>query len=126
MTTTPIFFADEVTDTVLASWRLSDPATRERLYIFGAMGAVILIILLWATFIRKRSRRRREHQHSRYRFSRPGEAAEVQTEEDEDPPSEKRRRRRRSGRRHRPRNPTLAETGGLPPIRPEGPPEPQA
>jgi hypothetical protein len=33
----------------------------------------------------------------------------------------KRRKRLRS---HRPRNPTLAETGGLPPLRDEGPPPP--
>ena len=43
--------------------------------------------------------------------------------EDGAAPPEKRRRRRRSHHRHRPRNPTLAETGGLPPIRPEDPPE---
>jgi hypothetical protein len=32
----------------------------------------------------------------------------------------------RRRREHRPRNPTLAETGGLPPIRPGGPPGPPA
>jgi hypothetical protein len=32
-----------------------------------------------------------------------------------------RRKLRRRRRDHRPRNPTLAETGGLPPIRPDGP-----
>jgi hypothetical protein len=36
----------------------------------------------------------------------------------------RRRRRRRRRREHRPRNPTLAETGGLPPIRTEAPPGP--
>lgn len=35
------------------------------------------------------------------------------------PPHRHRRRRQE----HRPRNPTLAETGGLPPLRPEDPPK---
>ena len=35
-----------------------------------------------------------------------------------------RRRKRRRRREHRPRNPTLAETGGLPPVRPEDQPPP--
>ncbi len=41
----------------------------------------------------------------------------------EDPKEDKRERKRRRRREHRPRNPTLAETGGLPPIRTERPPD---
>ena len=119
MSTLPILLADETTDAVLQSWRMSDPATRERLLIFGALGLVTLLILFWAVFLRKRRRRRQEHHHS----SKPAEVAQAPAEEDVASPSGKRRRRRRSGRSHRPRNPTLAETGGLPPIRLESPPE---
>jgi len=121
-----ILLADEVTDAVLASWRTTDPATLERLIIFGAIGLVTLLALLWAVLVRKERRRRREHHHSHQHSSTPAEVAEAPAEEDVPSPPQKRRRRRRSGRSHRPRNPTLAETGGLPPIRPEGPPEPQA
>jgi hypothetical protein len=39
--------------------------------------------------------------------------------EDAERDSDRRRRRRR--REHRPRNPTLAETGGLPPVRNQPP-----
>ena len=126
MNTVPILLADETTDAVLAAWRMSNPAMRERLLIFGAIGLVILLVLTWAVFVRKRRRRRRELHHSHHHSARPAEVAEATAQEHDVAPPEKRRRRRRSGRRHRPRNPTLAETGGLPPIRPEGPPESQA
>jgi hypothetical protein len=37
---------------------------------------------------------------------------------------DRRKRRHRRRREHRPRNPTLAETGGLPPVRTGRPPDP--
>jgi len=118
--------ADETTDAVLASWRWSDPSMRERLLILGALGLVTLLIAGWAVFIRKRRRRRREHHRWHHPSSSSAATAQTAEAEDASAPREKRRRRRRTGRRHRPRNPTLAETGGLPPIRPEDPPEAQA
>jgi hypothetical protein len=126
MTTIPILLADEVTAAVATSWRMSDPAVRERILIFGAIGLVTFLILLWAVFIRKKRRRRHDHYHSQHHASGPAEAGETPAREDVPAPREKRRRRRRSGHKHHPRNPTLAETGGLPPIRTEGPPQPQA
>ena len=118
MSALPILLADDTTGALLTSWRMSDPAT-QRLLIFGALGLVTLLILAWAVFLRKRRRRRKEHHHS----SKPAEVTQAPAEEDVPSPSGKRRRRRRSGRSHRPRNPTLAEPGGLPPIRLERPPE---
>jgi type VI protein secretion system component VasK len=123
MSAFPILLADETTDAALRSWRMSDPGTRERLLIFGALGLVTLLILAWAVFLRKGRRRRHELHHSHQHSSKPAEVAQARAEEDVPPPSGKRRRRRRSGHSHRPRNPTLAETGGLPPIRLESPPE---
>jgi hypothetical protein len=123
MTMIPVLLADEETAAVLASWRVSDPATRERLMIFGAIGFVALLALLWAAFLRKKRRRRRSHQHSHRQSSSSAERVEDLKDEDAPPAAEPRQRSRRWRRRHRPRNPTLAETGGLPPIRPEGPPE---
>ena len=125
MSALPILLADETTDAVLQSWRMSDPAARERLLIFGALGLVTLLILAWAVFLRKRRKRRHEHHHSHHQSSKPAEVAQAPAEEEVAPQAEKRRRRRRSGHRHRPRNPTLAETGGLPPKRLESPPESQ-
>ena len=126
MSITPILLADDVTQTVLASWRMSDPGTREKVLIFGAIGVVTLLILIWAVFFRKGPRPSGDHRQWHQHSSKPAQAAQAAAGGEASPPSEKRRRRRHSGRHHRQRNPTLAETGGLPPIRPEGPPEPQA
>jgi type VI protein secretion system component VasK len=120
MTRTPIFLAAGEMDAALASWRLTDPAMRERLLIFGAMGAVSLLVVLWAIFLRRKRKRRRKHHHS----SSPASAPELRQVPMATPEPEKHHRHRRSRRRHRPRNPTLAETGGLPPIRPDEPLEP--
>ena len=121
----PILLADEQTAAAMAAWRISDPATRERLMIFGAIALVTVLVLVWAAFLRKKRRRRRAHHHSHHESSNSAQTVEAPEEPEELPPPEERRRSRRSRRRHRPRNPTLAETGGLPPIRPESPPESQ-
>ena len=122
-----IMFAQDAVDinTLLAAMRKSDPATTERILVFGAIGLVTLLLVLWALFLRRRRRRRREHHHSHHHSSTSAEVVEAPKGQDAPARPYKRRRRRRSGRSHRPRNPTLAETGGLPPIRPEDPPEPQ-
>jgi type VI protein secretion system component VasK len=121
----PFFLADEDIDAVLASWRKADPGNRERMLIFGAIGMVTLLAMAWAVFLRKRRHRRRELHHSHSHSSRPAEVAKAPAAGDAAALPEKRRHRRRSRRKHRARNPTLAETGGLPPIREEDPPEPQ-
>jgi len=115
----PLLLADADTEEVLAAWRITDPTTLERIMIFGAIGLVTLLAVLWAVFLRRKRRRRRSHLRS------PGPTGVPEAPKDEGSPApeEKRRRHRRSRRRYRQRNPTLAETGGLPPIRPEGAPE---
>src|SRR5437016_1002519 len=86
------------------------------LLILGALMGLTLILILWAKFVR---RERRKHSSS----SKPRVLVPVEKEEDEPEPVElggKRRRKFRKRRReHRGRNPTLAETGGLPPLREE-------
>jgi FtsZ-interacting cell division protein ZipA len=117
--------ADETSDAMLATWRMSDPAMRERLLIFGAIGLVTLLILAWAVFIRRKRKRQHEPHHSHHHSSKPAEVAQPLAGEDASASSEKHGRRRRSRHRHRPRNPTLAETGGLPPRRLDIPPDTQ-
>ena len=123
----PILFAQEAVDVnnLFATMRRSDPATLERILIFGAMGLVTLLLVLWAVFIRKRRRRRRSHHHVPEPSAQPIDTPVAAKEQDAPSPPKRRHHRHRSGRRHRRRNPTLAETGGLPPIRPEEPAEPQ-
>ena len=120
----PVFLGDADTDAILAAWR-SDPTVLERILIFGAIGLVTLLLVLWAVFIRKRGRRRRSHHHSHHHSAGAVEGSQPPGEGQPPATEEKRGRHRRSRRRHRRRNPTLAETGGLPPIRPEIGSEPE-
>ena len=94
-------------------------------WVIAAALGVGLILLIWAKYLRRSNRKNRRH-------SRPGivsnslktlPATDTETEAEDDSEEEsgegsERRRRRRRKRGHRPRNPTLAETGGLPPVRP--------
>jgi hypothetical protein len=75
--------------------------------IAAALG-VVALVLLWAVFIRKPNRRRERGQL----LEKPVERSSGK----EDPSNHKSSRRRRRREKHRPRNPTLAETGGLPPM----------
>ncbi len=68
---------------------------------------ILGLLVVWAVFVRHSPRDPRARRLS-----------------DAPPPSGRRRRHRR--REHRPRPPSLAETGGLPPIKPAEPPNPPA
>lgn len=110
---------------VMMSWKKMEPGTREALIVSGSLLVVIFLTLVWAMFIRKPGRRRhhRHHHHSGHPAPTP---AQTLTGGDSDPAGAtlRRRRWRRRRREHRPRNPTLSETGGLPPFRSEGPTPP--
>jgi len=75
--------------------------------------ALGLILLLWARYY-VRSKKRRQHRHHERR-SDPLPVAHAVEDGEDGEGRRVRRRRRRHRRDHRPRNPTLAETGGLPP-----------
>ncbi len=124
MSTFPLLLADEDTEAILAAWR-RDPAVVERFMIFGAIGLVTVLVLLWAVFLRKKRRRRSHHHHGHHRSSGLPEFPWASQTDGAPPVEEKRRHQRHSRRRRRRRNPTLAETGGLPPIRPEDEPQPE-
>ncbi len=100
---------------VIVTWKKIGPGTREGLMVFGALFLVISLVFGWAIFVRKRRRRRKHHYHHPSKKPR-GDASDGSNS---DEPAAKRKLRRRR-RDHRPRNPTLSETGGLPPIRPDG------
>jgi hypothetical protein len=106
------------------------------LVVVGALGLIVLLVLIWAVAIRKPHRRHHHHDHHdhhdhhHHHHHRDHQESDPSTvnpaagfddqEGDGEMPGEPRRRHRH--RDHRPRNPTLAETGGLPPIRGEKPP----
>lgn len=101
-------------------------ASREFFIVLAAgAGAAVLAIIWVLVFYSGRRHRRHRHHHSRHQFERQpesrasnGQRVDLAT----DPAPVRRWRRRR--REHRPRNPTLAETRGLPPLRAEQPPDP--
>jgi len=82
--------------------------THYRLITFTAFAAVILVIFVWAAFIRKsKSKRRRIHKRHSHTWEKSGDG-------------EMKRRRHRHRRKlvpNLPQNPSLAASGGLPPRR---------
>ena len=115
----------------------------QNLILVGALCVVILTAMVWFVYSYQGRRRRHRHHHHHHhhhhdheqpegegdpqsRPSAPGNTSSQVVGEKvaEDGQVLLRKRRRRRRREHRPRNPTLAETGGLPPIRTEGPPKP--
>ena len=79
-----------------------------------------LLLLLWARHYAKSKKRHHHHHRNGVSHSLPA----VSDQEDEEAPHHHGRRRRKRRRDHRPRNPTLAETGGLPTTKTEPSSEP--
>ena len=77
------------------------------------------ILLLWARYYVPRSKRPRHLHRERTRFSYPAPFLSDEADQHEHDHHDQRRRRRRYRRDHRPRNPTLGQSGGLPPPRTE-------
>jgi hypothetical protein len=80
--------------------------------LIGVATALAVALLIWAAFIRKPKRESSERVYN----SRP------YVEEREDGTIRKRKKRKRQRREHRVRNPTLAEVGGLPPLKSDSTP----
>jgi hypothetical protein len=82
------------------------------LVLVGVGLGLLIVLMIWAKFIRRRSSRHSSSHHDTQR---------VLDESGSESGGHRRHRRRhrRRKRDHRPRNPTLAETGGLPPPRDE-------
>lgn len=78
-----------------------------------AIFLIVAALVVWAVFIRK-SPRRRERGRLVASKAKAREEKDQDEDDDEGDGSHRRRRRRRSRSRHR--NPTLADTGGLPPL----------
>ena len=86
--------------------------------VISAVSIVIVIVLVWAIFIRKPGRDRPRRYHYPGLSNAESSAKEGQNGNSNDRSHRKRRRRRRE---HRLRKPTLSETGGLPPVREDVP-----
>jgi hypothetical protein len=84
------------------------------LVVLGVLGVVSLGVFIWAAFLRKRPHRPRHDFHAHPEDSQRENLLERMKEGRLLPHKHHRHRRRRYRR-----NPTLAEAGGLPPIRSE-------
>ncbi|MBI5386638.1 MAG: hypothetical protein HZA90_18360 [Verrucomicrobia bacterium] len=82
-------------------------------------GGVALLLFIWAFFLRKR-----QHPDPHARIIKGGflDEAGADSQREQKGRHHRRRRHRRQRSRNLPRNPTLHETGGLPPLRPEDQP----
>jgi len=90
----------------------------ELLILVGALLLVTVLVVIWAAAIRKRRRTRRSHHHCHHRSRELPVSRQARSESAPTHQGHKHQRRHE----HLPRNPTLAETGGLPPLRPDNPP----
>ena len=95
------------------------PALWDFLLVGGVITVLAIIIFVVAAVTRQRRPHRHRSRHGPEILKNTDEHIRDQTEtnspDDQDKDSHQRRRRKR--RDHRPRNPTLAESGGLPPER---------
>jgi len=89
--------------------RTTGLVVKDFLVIIATGLALGLLLLLWARYYVKR--KKRHHHHDRKVLSQSHSSSDPDQEEESPHRSRRRRKRRRD---HRPRNPTLAETGGLP------------
>jgi type VI protein secretion system component VasK len=97
----------------------ADSAMRDRLILFGAIFLVVIAVAA-SILLRRALKRHRSRRHGRSRGRHSVRRTVAGMAELKQTISERSRRRRRV---HRSRNPTLAETGGLPPLRSDEPRE---
>jgi hypothetical protein len=117
----PLFAVDFSQDFLQNAVHGLGPSSKGSLAIIGAICLVTCLAVIWAVYLRRRPNRhssRHSHYHSGSQRTAPGGSGGADAEPG------KRRKWHRRRRAHRPRNPTLAETGGLPPLREEPPAEP--
>jgi hypothetical protein len=100
-------------------WQRTKVSHHEYLWVIGAILIVTTLVMLWAALVRKKKRRRKyKYPHVEEKVEQKGGNPDASAHPNK---TESRPRRRRRSRRSERRNPTLAETGGLPPVRDEWP-----
>jgi hypothetical protein len=101
----------DVKDSLVPDLQKTSLSRNELTLLFSAVGVVTLLVIIWAIFIRKRP------DDSSRRYSYPSRDSDKDNTSESGAKASRRSRRRR---KRRSLNPTLAETGGLPPIRADG------
>lgn len=119
----PLLADSEPADQMLLLKSMGHTGWAQTGIIFGAIGLVALAAFGSVYIFRRRILRRRHHRHHR------SAQATVANATPNPPPEESgkvKKRWRRSRHAHRPLNPTLAQTHGLPPMRDQRTPPPPA
>jgi len=100
--------------------------TKEQLVLFGSILLVVAAVLIGLFLSRRRRRQNKSRgEYRRHRsFTKNAVKGVAEIKQYVVERKERSGGRHRRRREHRPRNPTLAETGGLPPIRSDVPPPP--
>jgi hypothetical protein len=98
-------------DGIVADLQKTGVSRNNLTLLFSAVGVVTLLVIIWAIFVRKRP------DDSSRRYTYPSRNSDKDNIGEAGTNTGRRSRRRR---KRRARNPTLAETGGLPPIRTDG------
>jgi FtsZ-interacting cell division protein ZipA len=112
-------------DVIPGGWRWMGLTFKELMILLGAVAIVTLMLVIWAAYFRKPTRHRSHHHHNHHESPEESDAEEYMASASAEGEGGRRyRRKRRRRREHRPRNPTLAETGGLPPLRADRPQDP--
>ena len=108
-----IFHADVFTEQVKEGTEGSRFNTRDMLLAISLVLAIGFGLFAWVYFrVRKKADRADQERISQMTQS-------IAAPESKAKPKGERRRKRRRRRDHRPRNPSLEKTGGLPPLRPD-------
>jgi len=104
----------------MAQWRTLSAGWLEYVIIVGTFFVLIGGAFVWAAFFRRRGRRHRHHHH----HETTGWEKSAEDSHHSSGPSLFGRKKKRRRSTHRPMNPTLADTGGLPQARGDAPVEP--
>jgi hypothetical protein len=114
----------EVSDLLDIQKHSPDSRLYEVLVTFGAISLAVVVAVIWAVFYSLKKKKRKHHAHRRHRSESASGASPRTSAASEHPPAETDSRQRIRRRSHRPLNPTLAQTRGLPPMRDENTPLP--
>ena len=114
----------EISEIFDAQKSFADNRLKELLITFGALALAVVVAVIWAILYsqKKKKKKHPKHRHHRDRKETAASSASVAVKAPVENESRSRKRRRR--RPHRPLNPTLAQTGGLPPLRDKNAPLP--
>jgi hypothetical protein len=120
----PLLAATDDADQLLLLKSMGNTGWSQTSIIFSAIAIVAVLAFGFVYVFRDKFTQRRKHHHFHRHVT--GSAAPTPTPPADQDTTPRKKRWRRSRHPHRPLNPTLAQTRGLPPLRGENQPPPPA